>query len=518
MDDNHEIIWHNCLNIIKGRVGQQSFNTWFAPIKPLSFRNKVLTIQVPSQFFYEWLEEHYVYLLREAIDHEIGKEGRLEYSVIVDRGNKKNSPLSMNLPTAQSKNGNQYRVNPNQAAKPVEPSSPQGFQQGQSNSQAATGTDAGKKNNKVAANSYDENYKSPFAFHNYNIDRQEAYLNIQYTFDSYIEGDCNRLARSAGYAVSSKPGATSFNPLMIYGGVGLGKTHLVHAIGNEIKRNLPNAFILYVSSEKFTNQFIEALKTNNIQKFSNFYLQVDVLILDDVQFLSGKEKTQEIFFHVFNHLHQSGKQIIMTSDNPPSDLKGLEERLLSRFKWGLTADVQPPDFETRMAIIERKAQSEGINIPKEVVEYIAYNVDTNIRELEGVLISLVAHTSLDRREMDLELARQILKNIVYDSEQELSIDFIQKTVSEYYNIPVSNIKSKTRRKEVVLARQVAMYFSKVYTKHSLKAIGYHFGGRDHSTVIHGVQNIIDNSDNNSNIHKDLDALSEKLKIKKKVTS
>src|SRR5690606_38229433 len=214
-------------------------------------------------------------------------------------------------------------------------------------------------------------------------------LNISYTFDSFVEGDCNRLARSAGFAVANKPGITSFNPLLLYGGVGLGKTHLVQAIGNKIKNINKDKFVLYVSSEKFTNQFIDALKNNNVQEFANFYLQVDVLILDDVQFLSGKEKTQEIFFHIFNHLHQSGKQIIMTSDCPPRDLKGLQERLLSRFKWGLTADLQQPDFETRIAIIQNKMQADGIYIPENVIEYLAYSVDTNIRELEGVLISLI---------------------------------------------------------------------------------------------------------------------------------
>ena len=344
---------------------------------------------------------------------------------------------------------------------------------------------------------------------------QESQLNQAYSFDSFIEGDCNRLARSAGYAVAKKPGLTSFNPLMIYGGVGLGKTHLVQSIGNEIKANLPDKFVLYVSSEKFINQFIKAVQNNEVQSFQAYYLQVDALIIDDVQFFGNKEKTQEIFFHIFNHLHQSGKQIIMTSDRPPKDLKGLEERLLSRFKWGLTADLQQPDFETRMAIIHTKMEAEGIEIPPDVCEYLAYTVDTNIRELEGVLISLIAHASLNRREIDLELAKQIMKNIVHDIETEVGIDYIQKTVAEYFHLKVDDLKDKTRKKEIVIARQVAMYFSKEYTNHSLKSIGYHFGGRDHSTVIHAVQSVNDMMDVNANFRDTIKDLKDKLKIKTK---
>ena len=358
-----------------------------------------------------------------------------------------------------------------------------------------------------------EDYVSPFHLKNVDHLYQESQLNPNYTFDTYIEGDCNRLARSAGFAVAQKPGITSFNPLMLYGGVGLGKTHLVQAVGNEIKNNLSDRFVLYVSSEKFTNQFIDALRNNKIQEFQNFYMQVDVLIIDDVQFLAGKERTQEIFFHIFNHLHQAGKQIIMTSDCPPRDLKGLQERLLSRFKWGLTADLQQPDYETRVAIIQRKMQSDGIYIPENVIEYLAYSVDTNVRELEGVLISLIAHASLNRVELDLELAKQTMKNIVHDIDTEVSIDYIQKTVAEYFKVEVESLKDKIRKKEIVIARQVAMYFSKEYTDHSLKAIGYHFGGRDHSTVIHAVQSVNDMMDTNANFKSSVEELKKKLKMK-----
>ena len=299
---------------------------------------------------------------------------------------------------------------------------------------------------------------------------------------------------------------------MVYGGVGLGKTHLIQSIGNKIRRDDKKHFVLYVSSEKFTTQFTDAIKNNSIQSFTNFYLQVDTLIIDDVQFFSGKEKTQEMFFHIFNHLHQSGKQIIMSSDRPPRDLKGLQDRLLSRFKWGLTADLQMPDFETRIAIISRKMQSDGIYIPDDVIEYLAYSVDTNVRELEGVLISLIAHSTLNKTEINLELAKQTLKNIVHDIESEVGVDFIQKSVGEYFQISVEDLKDKTRKKEIVIARQVAMYLCKEYTNHSLKSIGYHFGGRDHSTVIHAVQSVSDMIEIDAKFRHSMDELKKKMRM------
>ncbi len=473
---DHEIVWNNCLRIIRDNVGEQSFKTWFSPIKPLRLINKTLTIQVPSQFFYEWLEEHYVYLLRKAIDAEIGLDGQLEYSIIVDNGNRQNRPVTINLPTNQNT-----------------PSFP-------------------KETAKKATHTPNA-YEGPFSFPNIDYLQVDSQLNAKYSFETYIEGDCNRLARSAGFAVASSPGSTSFNPLMVYGGVGLGKTHLVQAIGNEIKKKFGDKFILYVSSEKFTSQFIEALKNNDVQKFTNLYLQVEVLILDDVQFLAGKEKTQEIFFHIFNHLHQSGKQIIMTSDCPPRDLHGLTERLISRFKWGLTTDIQIPDYETRVAIIQRKMQNDGMYIPDDVVEYVAYNVNTNVRELEGILVSLIAHASLNRKDIDLELTKQVLRHIVQDTETEIGMDVIMKSVAKHFSITLEDLKSKSRKKEVVTARQVAMYLAKEHTQYSLKAIGYHFGGRDHATVIHAIKTVQD-AMKDYKFHNDLKEIRQYFKGKK----
>ncbi len=475
MNPDSRTAWNECLQIIQERIGEQTFKTWFKPIEPVKLEDEVLTIQVPSQFFYEWLEEHYVHVLKQALNAVLGPNGKLEYSVIVDKGPNGSLPYTVKYP----------------------------------NKSPAANVPVQRYGNRRQA----ADYKGPFKVDVVQEYQLESQLNPTYLFDNFIEGDCNRLARSAGYAVARKPGITSFNPLMIYGGVGLGKTHLGHAIGNDIKQQFPDKFVLYVSSEKFINQFIKAVQNNEIQEFTNFYLQVDVLIIDDVQFFSGKEKTQEIFFHIFNHLHQTSRQIVMTSDCSPRDLKGLQERLLSRFKWGLTADLQQPDFETRIAIINNKIESEGIEIPGDVVEYLAYSVDTNIRELEGVLISLVAQASLNRKDIDLELAKQVLKNIVHDIESEVGIDYIQKTVSEYYKLKVDQLKDKTRKKEIVIARQIAMYFSKEYTNHSLKSIGYHFGGRDHSTVIHAVQSINDLMDTNSNFKNSVEDIKKKLKIR-----
>lgn len=473
MPSQCEITWNNCLEFIKGQVSEQSFKTWFVPIVPKKFENNVLTIQVPSQFFYEWLEEHYLLLLRQVIDQALGPEGRLEYSIIVDQGNNQRGPFTINLPTQQ-----------------------RSYVQADNTSQEKA-----------------DNTRSPFELKSFKDIKRISYLNPNYTFENFIEGDCNQLAKSSAQAVAKKPGGTSFNPLMFYGRVGLGKTHVVQAIGNEVKARFTDKFVLYVASEQFTTQFIDSLRNNNIQDFTHFYLQADLLILDDVQFLAGKEKTQEIFFHIFNYLHQSGKQIVMTSDCPPRDLKGLQERLLSRFKWGLTADMQQPDFETRVAIIKSKIEADGIDIADDLVEYVAHSVDTNIRELEGVLISLVAHASLNKRDIDLELAQQVLKHIVHEIDTEVSIDYLQKIVTEYYHVSLESLKSKTRKKEIVIARQVVMYLAKQYTNHSLKSIGYYCGGRDHSTVIYALQSVNDMLDTEPQFRSSLEEIKQKIKLR-----
>ena len=472
MDNNCSTVWNDCLDVIREQVEEDKFNTWFRPIKPLRVDGDILTIQVPSQFFYEWLEDNYVPVLKRAIHTVLGPTGRLEYSVVVDSGNQQTPAVSVNYP------GN------------------------------GVGTRRSAMNGTIPPDDY-----SPFSYKALNPQTINSRLNAAYSFDNFVEGDCNRLARSAGVAVAKKPGVTSFNPLMLYGGVGVGKTHLVQAIGNEIKNNMPNKVVLYVDQSDFTNQFLNALQNHKLQEFQNFYQQVDLLILDDVQFLAGREKTQEMFFHIFNQLHQSGKQIIMTSDCPPRDMKGFQERLLSRFKWGLTADLQEPDFETKLAIINRKMLADGIKIPTEVSEYLAYSVDTNLRDMEGVLNSLIFHATLLKKEIDLELAKEVLKNIIKEIQSDVSVDFIQKTVAESFKIDPEVMKGKVKKREIVIPRQVAMYFCKRYTQLTLALIGENFGGRDHSTVIHALESVEDMMKTDPNFKNTVDELGKKLKLR-----
>jgi chromosomal replication initiator protein len=474
METTCETVWSNCLKLIKDNVNAQSYRTWFEPIKPIKLENKVLTIQVPSQFFYEWLEEHYVTLLKKTLKQELGPGSRLEYNIIVENGRGNSKPYTINVPT-----NNAVKTEQNEIGLPLNIST---------------------------------NIKNPFIIPGLKKISVDSQLNPNYSFENFIEGDCNRLARSAGFAVAGKPGGTAFNPLMIFGGVGLGKTHLIHAIGNHIKQMSKNKVVLYVSAERFMNQFIDSLKNNSNNDFINFYQYLDVLIIDDVHFFAKKEKTQEIFFQIFNHLHQSGKQIIMTSDRPPKDMKDMDERLLSRFKWGLSADLQQPDFETRVAILEHKMYSDGITLNREVVEYVAHSIDNNIRELEGALISLLAQASLNRKEIEIDLAKQILKNFVKNASKEISIEYIQKLVCDFFGIGVDQVKSKTRKREIVQARQISMYFSKDLTKSSLKTIGMHFGGRDHSTVIHVCQTVNDLIETDKKFKSDVEELSKRIKI------
>jgi len=475
MQNTCTTVWNNSLQTIKANIPNQSYKTWFEPISALKLEGNVLTVQVPSLFFYEWLEEHYVGLLRKTVKQELGDDGRLEYNIVVD-----NKPSKSNTPN-------------------IAASSP-----------ANTNTIASKALPAPAPISKD--LRNPFVIpglKKLNVDPQ---LNSNYTLENYIEGDCNRLARSAGFAVAAKPGATSFNPLMIYGAVGLGKTHLAQAIGNEIKRTYPDKLVIFVSCEKFCQQFVESLKNNTINDFVNFYQAMDVIIMDDIHNFAGKEKTQDIFFHIFNHLHQSGKQIIITSDKAPKDLSGLEERLLSRFKWGLSADLQIPDLETRIAILRKKMASDGIDLPAEVVEYVAHNIDNNVRELEGAMVSLLAQATLNKKEIDLALAKSMLKNFIKNTSKEISMEYIQKLVCEYFEVAVDLVKSPTRKREVVQARQISMYLSKSLTKSSLKSIGAFYGGRDHSTVIYACQTVEDLIDSDKKFKGYVTDIQKKLKM------
>ena len=430
---DHSVVWKHCLNKIKDNVTLMTYNTWFLPIKPVQLSNNVLRVELPSQFFWEWIEEHYNTLINKTITSVIGPEAQLSYII------KEISEQQESIP----ENGN------------------------------------GTKDD-VSVDS-----KTPVVKHNF-----ESFLNTRYTFDNFITGEGNQLARAAAGAISNNPGGTSFNPFFVYGGVGLGKTHLIQAIGNEIVKNFPNKKVVYLSTDIFTVEFVEAIQSNRVNEFSNFYRSMDVLIIDDIQFLIGKEKTQDLFFHIFNILHQSKKQIILTSDKPPKNLKGLDERLTSRFQWGLTADIQPPELETRIAILKKKAEAYGMEVSGEVLDYIAANITSNIRELEGCLIKILANASLSSKEITFELVKETVKEIATDKKViNINIDFITKTVCEHLNVDENKIREKTRKKEVVQARQIAMFLSKEMTSSSLKTIGLHFGGRDHSTVVHACSSI-----------------------------
>lgn len=444
-----KFVWSACLDLIKDGVNTQSFKTWFEPIEPIGLSSGKLTIRVPSQFFYDWIEEHYFSLVSNTVARVLGNEAGLEYVVRRDEiGLEQEKEYS--LPSGS------------RSEKRVFPPQPTSFR---------TSTIS------VSANSGNE--------------RIQSFLNPRYTFDNYIKGESNQLARAAASAVANNPGGTSFNPLVIYGGTGLGKTHLIQAIGNYALANRKAERVIYISSEKFTVEFVDAIQSDRISEFSSFYRSMDLLIVDDVQFFSGKEKTQDNFFHTFNELHQIGKQLVLSSDRPPKELNGLDDRLLSRFQWGLTADIQPPDLETRIAILRKKSENDRIELPQDVVEFIATNVTTNVRELEGCLISLLAKASLEGRDLSLDLARDVVKVVVGDVKSPITIEEIQRVVCDYFTIPEDLIRGKTRKQEIVNARQVAMYLAKELTNSSLKTIGLHFGGRDHSTVIHAYQSVED---------------------------
>jgi chromosomal replication initiator protein len=451
---NAENAWNECLDIIQDNISYQKYKSWFEPIRPIKLEDGTLTIQVPSQFWYEWLEEHYYSMLRSTIAKVLGKEGKLEYSVLVEKSDNLEDNRSIRLPQ-----------------RPMPPMKPQEMN-------TYTDTHPGRIEN-------------PFVIPGIRKTNINSNLNNNYVFDRYIEGDCNRLARSAAMAIADNPGKNSFNPFFVYGTTGLGKTHLIQSIGNKIKQEFGDELaVLYVSSETFTNEFVQAIRNNRASEFSMFYRNIDVLIVDDIQFFSGKEKTQEEFFHIFNSLHQDGKQIILSSDRAPKDVPDIEERLISRFSWGLSADLQIPEFETRYAILERKAVDNGIAIDPTILEFIAHNFKSNVRDLEGAIIKLLATASLKHvDEIDLTMAKQVLRDMVRHSNTQVSIESIQNYVCDYFSIDPNKVREKTRKQEVVEARQIAMFLAKKYTKSSLKTIGLHFGGRDHSTVIHAITTV-----------------------------
>lgn len=448
MPQDNEALWQSCLEIIQTKIKKESFYTWFRPTRGIPADSHILKVAVPNGFVAEWLEEHYLQLIREALKEAIGSDLEINFSLFKELGEGGMSP---------------ELFQPQEAAvseKPQRINEPNG---------------------------------SPGAIPNFNS---------RYTFETFVVGENSQFARAAALAVAEAPGKTKYNPLYIYGGVGLGKTHLIQAIGHyvgELAQTSPTGMvkpstykIYYVTSEKFTNDFIYAIGTSTMQKFMEFYRNVDLLLVDDIQFFAGKESTQVQFFHTFNALYQAGKQIVLTSDRAPHEISGLEERLLSRFQWGLVTDIQPPDLETRIAIINKKLASEKVVLPFEVAQFIAQTFTANIRELEGALIRLLAYASISNKSIDLNLAEEVLKSgtgkaSLGNGNKEVSIELIIKKVAAAFNLSEQELKSKSKTKELAFARQVGMYLAHKLTQYSLKSIGEKFGGRDHSTVIHACK-------------------------------
>ncbi len=431
MDVDINKLWGQCLSQLSKRLKKQSFCTWLKATTGLPSPEGAIRVAVPNRFVADWLQEHYLDMIKDTIREVSHRDLELAFHVSkdsVDYHPQMTIDFDHPLKTDDS-------------------------------TQNATG---------------------------------QVGLNPKYVFAAFVVGDSNEFARAAALAVAEAPGRTKFNPLYIYGGVGLGKTHLVQAIGHLARDTYQGIKVLYVTSEKFTNDFINSLTSNTTQEFVNHYRNIDVLLLDDIQFFAGKESTQEQFFHTFNVLYQNGKQIVLTSDRPPREIKGVEERLLSRFQQGLVTDIQPPDLETRIAILNKKTESDGISIPVEVATFIADNVTSNIRELEGSLIRLLAYASLNSKDITVDLAEEVLKDTIRNGSKEVTMDQIQRKVASSYNLPCDALCSKRKTQEIALARQVAMYLSRSLTNSSLKAIGLHFGGRDHSTVIHACTQVAEN--------------------------
>lgn len=431
--------WNKCLEIIRDNVSEATFTTWFADIKPLKFEEGTLTIQVKSNFVYEFLEGNFVDLLRSTLFKVMGNGTQLMYSVLTDKDN--NLSVEVSTDSVNSR------------------------QRGTGNS----GNSAPKAMQEA-------------------VQELDSMLINRYTFDNYVEGISNRLSRSVAISVADKPGR-AFNPLFIHGASGVGKTHLVNAIGVKIKELHPELRVLYVSAHLFQVQYTDSILQKNFNDFMRFYQSIDVLIIDDIQEFAGLQRTQNAFFHIFNHLHLNGKQLIMTSDRSPVQLQGMEERLITRFKWGMTAEIEKPDFELRKNILRDKIRRDGLKFPEEVISYIAEHVNASIRDLEGIVVSIMAHSTINNTDIDMNLARRIVGDFSDYEKKEITIEAIIKTVAEYYGINPETINTKSRKREVVLVRQVAMYLAKKHLDLSTSKIGLYVGNRDHATVLHACKTI-----------------------------
>ena len=450
--------WNKCLEIIADNVSKATFDTWFADIQPLKYEANTLTIQVKSNFVYEFLEGNFVDLLRSTLFKVMGNGTQLMYSVLTDKDNNKSMVVGTDN-YGQGGNGNSGN------------SAPKAMQE--------------------------------------SIQELDSMLINKYTFDNYVEGISNRLSRSVAISVADKPGR-AFNPLFIHGASGVGKTHLINAIGMRIKELHPEMRVLYVSAHLFQVQYTDSILQKNFNDFMRFYQSIDVLIIDDIQEFAGLQRTQNAFFHIFNHLHLNGKQLIMTSDRSPAQLQGMEERLITRFKWGMTAEIEKPDIELRKSILRNKSYKDGLEFPEEVISYIAENVNASIRDLEGIVVSIMARSTINNDAIDISLARRIIGDFSNYEKKTLTIEEIIKKVSDYYGVEPESINTRSRKREVVLVRQVAMYFAKKYLDLSTAKIGLYVGNRDHATVLHACKTISNLADTDKQFRSELNEIENSL--------
>ena len=460
MKSECQLLWDKCLSIIRDNVPEAAFKTWFQPITPLSFDEQKVTIRVPSPFFYEYLEANFVNVLRMAVPKVFGQGVSLNYRVMGEEGTDDASSVATTRAAAPRPGVSRMIQTPFTQVAPEE------------------------------------------------LDSQ---LNRRYTFDNFFEGVTNKLARTAGVAVSNDPGKTTFNPLFIYGPSGVGKTHLCHAIGLRIRQMHPEKRVLYVSAHRFRIQYTDAVIKNTSNDFLNFYQSLDVLILDDIHELVGLNKTQMAFFHIFNNLHQLGKQLVLTADKAPVDMQGLEERLITRLKWGLTAELGRPDAELRRTILRNKIEAEGLVLSDEVFNYIVDHVTENIRDLEGVLVSLMANSLINNSPVDMAMAQRVVGQTVRVENKELSIEKIQEKVCRFFNLEESLVQTPSRKREIVQARQITMFLAKKYTSASFSRIGKVVGGKDHATVLHACKTVKDQMDINKNFRSTVEAIEETLR-------
>ena len=457
MNPNLNTIWDNCLRIIRDNVSANVFSTWFADIVPLEFKNNTLNIKVKSHFIYEFLEENYIDLLSSTLTRVIGEGVGLTYTIITDSTNSEPGKGNMQIePEAHPVANNRRTVEKTET-----------------------------------------------------IEELNSMLISKYTFDNYVEGSSNKLSRTAAESVAMFPGKT-FNPLFIHGASGVGKTHLINAIGSKIKQLHPELRVLYISAHLFQVQYTDSILHKNFNDFMRFYQSIDILIIDDIQEFAGMPGTQNAFFHIFNHLHLNGKQLIMTSDRSPAQLKGMEERLITRFKWGLSAEIEKPDLELRKNILRNKIRRDGLKFPEDVITYIAEHVNASVRDLEGIIVSLMAHSTINNRDVDLQLAHKIIGGLSEYEKEPISVDKIVKTVAEYYNVDVNTINTKSRKREIVLVRQTAMFLAKKHLDLSTSKIGQQIGRRDHATVLHACKTISNLLDTNKQFRSEMNEIESAL--------